>query len=1248
MATAGWLHGSVSMRLTEGLVSVLKEERPEYLPSVLANYREHGVIPTQNSAAVGGLVGLSNARLGSSKTRFEGLCLLSVLVKDGSSELFQQHCLSWLRSVQQVIQSQAPQPSVQLAVMVLKDLLQYSSQIPELSREIGLNCILGILTSLLSLKAESHLVAMEGMMACMTYYPRACGSLREKLGAYFLSKMDSDNPKVQEVACECYGRLPCLGGVLERGGGGRRAESWTNQTHCLLATANSILAQLYQGAETEGVVQYEGPGLELPFPPLDDIDPLLMLQLSHRYRAVCLALKHTLSVDSGSPVRLPVQHILNFVCRALGVSNKSINLTGDGCLKLLVLPSVHSDTVDVLSTLIKVVGGGLAQYSSVLTRLFSQSLSSWTPPPEAGIGQQRAYSAVRVCLYRTLELWVRVGGASACVLQGSPTHSELIFTHLMGDLTPGAEAIKLKVGPSVGSDMVAPAKAGPRRTKGLGLGDTGTMTTQRKGDSLANQDTCLSALRVLRHIILNSGTLLKDELHKRLQDIVVPLCVRLQQQQQLCDVELNGQYGSPAPRRELYRLLLALLLVPCPRWPPPLACAVSLFSHGRRDRSLKVSSFCAEALTICNCLLHPRTPSISLPLPPLALKPTSAAPVLPPSQNPVLSLPNLLAGSAPGPPFPPRHPLSLGPATLLGSLENHLSLAAPVLPPTIPSMPGDLLLSPSQPADLAGLGAPEAQRHIFIRYDKEEPEDVEISLESDSDDSVVIVPPGMLEQMKQDGAVSNAPTMTTNSGPPAPAPTAGPCPPTVPTVTGTEAVSSGDTPLASELPTPTSLPHQVLPATPSTSSSFPGGQANPLVPLVPPLSSSTPLVPAPPVSLGESLPGAQLQQMLMQPSPSPSQLGVSLGVHMHNHMNPLAVRQQQQNLASEEEQTVININSTDEEDEEDEEMEDEDELGEEEEEEGLDEEEEEGSDFPEEEEEEYFDGEEYGDYDEEEEDGEDIEEEEEEGVEDIPPLEGEGEQDIMEREEGEVIRPEEERRMELFSLDRDGLQGEGGDRVEEKTGVCEEEDGGNVKEGGSLEEKDQRGATERVEGVSSSAAPQSERDGGQTMGPEMEGPVQGEGTIGLEMDTQEIRSWDQKEALQEAVSSQEAGAVEQIQGVVSEVRDLEGLQQQQQQQSGPEQEELASCSDVGAPGPEMRLQDLEEAPKKEDAEEGEEKEGEESRGTKRKLDDLEEEVVEQSGEKKKLDDEAMASMLADFVDCPPDDEEHHRSSPPNS
>lgn len=43
MATSVGLHGSPALRLTEGLVSFLKEQRPEYLPEVLVNYREHGL-----------------------------------------------------------------------------------------------------------------------------------------------------------------------------------------------------------------------------------------------------------------------------------------------------------------------------------------------------------------------------------------------------------------------------------------------------------------------------------------------------------------------------------------------------------------------------------------------------------------------------------------------------------------------------------------------------------------------------------------------------------------------------------------------------------------------------------------------------------------------------------------------------------------------------------------------------------------------------------------------------------------------------------------------------------------------------------------------------------------------------------------------------------------------------------------------------------------------------------------------------
>ncbi|KAM9313689.1 proline-, glutamic acid- and leucine-rich protein 1 isoform 2-T2 [Pholidichthys leucotaenia] len=1246
MATSVWLHGPSAMRLTEGLVSVLKEQRSEYLPGLLASYREHGAFHAQGANAAGGLVGITNAKLGASKTRFEGLCLLSMLVKDSSSDLFQQHCLSWLRSLQQVIQSQAPLQTVQLAVNILKDLLQYSSQLAELAREVGLNSILGILTSLLGLKTECELAAMEGMTACMTYYPRACGSLRDKLRAYFLSKMDSTDRKSQEMACQCYGRLPCLGGLLDRGVAGGRADGWTNQIHCLLATASGLLAQIYQETEADGSVQYQGPGVELAFPHLDQTDPLLLLQLQHRYTAVCLALKHTLRVDPSAAVRLPVRQILNMVCRALAISPKSINLTGDGSVRLLVLPAIHTNMLEVLLALITVVRGSMVQYAAVLQRLFSQTLSAWTPAPEASMGQQRAYSSVRVSVYRTLELWVQIAGASACILQGSLSHSELLFSHLLSDITPGAESIKLRAGLS--ADVVPGGKPGPRRTKQLVMAGS---SLQRKGDLLANQDTCLSALRALKRIVQTSGTLLKDDIHRRLHDVVLPLCVRLQQQQQSsssssCDSvgAVSSQYSSALTRRELYRLLLALVLVPSPRWPPPLTCAVSILSSGRTDRNLKVSSFCTEALTISNSILHPRTPSIALPLPPLT---TSAAPVLPSSQGaaPTLSLPTILGGPAPGPPFPSRHSLGLGPTSLLGPLENHLSL----VPGLSGQAPGDMILSPHvhhQP-DPVGVGAPDGQRPVFVRYDKEEAEDVEISLESDSDDSVVIVPPGMLnaENQQDDTASANSQNLLSAAAGVAGAPAVEPA-----TVVSTGApTTTVDRP---SLPNDLTNSSPLLTTTSTPINSFSLSSAS-VVSMVPPLNSST--LTTPQGAVGDSVPSRpQLQQMLMQPSTQgqPPPMSFPIPLTMQNQQ-ARPTHQPPQAPSSKDDSAVININSTDEEEEDEEDIEDDEEL---------DEEEEEGMDEDDEEEdvselgEEIYDGEEYEEFDEE---GEELEEEEEEEEEDeengdIPPLE------VSEEKEGESgIEEEQVQRAEADEVRVSGLGAEGdteGGIEEVKTNrPLLGEDRLNVQEVESIgvleETQEGEGEEDESEGMNDPCMPQILCVTGGAL--EERGETE-----------EEVSSQGAKEEEEPKAASEEQPANQNDQEAAAEPSqdnaEKENLPPSQEEEPIEViEEEAPAATDQETPAdPSTAQQEDTDTEKKETeveqqeteaAGEGEgggggggseETEGEDVRGVKRKREeDNTEEEGKQSPEKKKQDDEAMASMLADFVACPPDDED---------
>jgi hypothetical protein len=81
-------------------------------------------------------------------------------------------------------------------------------------------------------------------------------------------------------------------------------------------------------------------------------------------------------------------------------------------------------------------------------------------------------------------------------------------------------------------------------------------------------------------------------LFQRLHDLVLPLVMGVQQGEVLG----SSPYNSSCCRRELYRLLLALLLAPSPRFPPPLACALQAFSFGQREDSLEVTANWSKCL----------------------------------------------------------------------------------------------------------------------------------------------------------------------------------------------------------------------------------------------------------------------------------------------------------------------------------------------------------------------------------------------------------------------------------------------------------------------------------------------------------------------------------------------------------------------------------------------------------------------------------------------------------------------------
>ncbi|XP_022093788.1 proline-, glutamic acid- and leucine-rich protein 1-like [Acanthaster planci] len=547
-------------------------------------------------------IGHINGCLNSSKTRLEGLIVLRALVNQCPAEVFQQYCASWVRLLTQILQSYDPPPVIALASVALRNILKEAAQVSELSREISNTFITPIITAALELKTEWQDSAIQILAACIQSFPGPCGTFRTRTENFLIQVMGSSGSvDIAVSASQCLALLPRVGGGGQ--GGTKHAEAWSYYCHRVLATIKDLTDKIYHDSQPEKQSDSSHPPFTMPDAPLKE--PTRMYTLVRQFKVMSACLQHMLRAEFPEMVKIPVKSILSLCVRILVPSMlfkglKSALQTGN-------FSSVHSEAFNILAALLISCRGNLSLHKDIINELFVKS-HAFRPSVQSDDAKYRVLSGLKLSVYGALEIWLETSGSCS----GIETGADKLLEAILNDARPQAQMTKLRVTTEKPTSMNA-KKSGKSKQKGETAGGETTTTSlasQQKTSPPSSSRVCLAALKVLRCLLTSIGTRVKPNFHKDVHEFVIPLLLHLQQ---LPPILIPAPYSNADCRRALYHVLLSSVTAPHPRWPAPLQCTAGLFSRGRQDASINVSSFCAEASIICQSIIHPRVPCLQQP-----------------------------------------------------------------------------------------------------------------------------------------------------------------------------------------------------------------------------------------------------------------------------------------------------------------------------------------------------------------------------------------------------------------------------------------------------------------------------------------------------------------------------------------------------------------------------------------------------------------------------------------------------------
>ncbi|KAK6195389.1 hypothetical protein SNE40_000833 [Patella caerulea] len=570
-----------------------------HVPHVISNVDDHQLFAIPKTNSLHPVISHIHTCLNSSNKRLEGLLLLEKLVVQSSTLIFTDYVNTWIKLLLQILKGQGETVFHQQSCKIISLILKISTDFSEISRDVATNIIPQLLPVLLNAQDFYKEEAIHCIRVCCETFPGPTGSFRNKIEKLLLADLQNPIPKSDSAHC-----LTLLGGC---GPGGKNrvkhSLGWRIQFDKIYNTLKHTQSQLYEMLETEESSSSDvinGEMFQLNIIPDNTVDRRDVL--IHRFTTFSQVLTSLFTESFTAVAEIPVENILRLVCDCLAVNGKMLEArpSTDHLLLLALLPTVHKTALSILNSLILMCRQVLIPFTSTINKLFIQSLV-WTRV-NTKYGQQKQYCTLRECVYKTMTTWLQVLGSSTNLVA---EETDLI-KEIISDVTPQVDVIKLST-TGMNTGLEPPKK---KKKKNAGYQDiTQGMSSYRKTNILANSTLTSNCLKVFQLFISSFGSSLQIKSYKDIQEVIVSI---------LLDVQCNREvppvpYSDDKSRKRLYAVLKACVISPHSKLPSLLQCAVRFFTIGQNDSSVMVSSFCREALSICECLFHPRAPCLRGP-----------------------------------------------------------------------------------------------------------------------------------------------------------------------------------------------------------------------------------------------------------------------------------------------------------------------------------------------------------------------------------------------------------------------------------------------------------------------------------------------------------------------------------------------------------------------------------------------------------------------------------------------------------